>query len=280
MAIGLVGIALLIAVSLPSTAAATITVGSDLTGELFEPKTPSNCSPIPAPCTAILGDVHKGNAFPAVSPTSGTVTAFNIKTASAGTVTFRLGRVNLTSGDDTTVASATGPTAVLPGAGTFSFPAHLPIAEGEAPGIDYSSQSSSGACFEEGFYFLYSPPLVTGAATEPNANSTCELMVNVVVEPTGSLDVGALALNKARGTATLKLDLPGPGKLTVSGKGVKKISRSVKKEGKLNLSIVPTASTSAKLEDTGKAKVKLSIKFTPKGGKPTTHTKRIELIKN
>lgn len=153
MAIGLAAVALLVAAVLPPVAAASITVGSDLSGTLFGPSQPSNCAPIAPPCTNLLGGVHEGNAFPATSPTSGTVTAFNIKTGSAGTVTFRLGEVDRTVEANAT-ATATGPTVALPGAGIYSFPASLPIGVGESPGFDSSMNTAAGACSNHGYYFL------------------------------------------------------------------------------------------------------------------------------
>jgi hypothetical protein len=105
-------------------------------------------------------------------------------------------------------------------------------------------------------------------------------MVNVVVEPSSSFSLGGLSLSRKKGTATLKLHLPGPGKVAISGRGIKKVSRSAANGGKLSLPIVPTASTRAKLASAGRAKVKLAIKFTPTGGTPSTRSKRIELIKH
>ncbi len=279
MAVVLSGLILLAAAASPSPVIASITIGSDLTGALYDTSQPSQCAPIAPPCTNLLGGVHTGNAFPATSPTFGTVTAFNIKTGGAGTVTFRLGNVEKSvaaKGE----AVGTGPTVTLSGAGTFTFPASLPIAPGEVPGFDSSLQTSSGACFAGGYYFLYNPPLVNGAAPiAAGANSTCELMVNAVVEPSARFSFGLIPLNRARGTATLNLTLPGPGKVTISGKGVRKASKSVAKAGKLNLPINPAGSAKATLDRVGSASVKVSVKFAPAGGSPGTVSKRLKLIR-
>ncbi len=279
MGLALAAIALLAAAASPAPVIASITIGSDLTGALYDPAQPGHCAPIAPPCTNLLGGVHSGNAYPATSPTFGTVTAFNIKTGGAGTVTFRLGVVEQSvaaKGE----AVATGPTVTLPGPGTYSFPASVLIAPGEAPGFDSSLQTSSGACFQGGYYFLYNPPLVDGSPPlAAGANSTCELMVNAVVVPAARFSFGSLPLNRAHGTAKLNLSVPGPGKVTISGKGVRKASKSAAKAGNLNLPITPVGGAKAKLDRVGSASVKVLVKFAPTGGSPSALAKKVKLIK-
>jgi hypothetical protein len=279
MGLALAGIALLAVAASPAPVIASVTIGSDLTGALYDPAQPSQCAPIAPPCTNLLGGVHSGNAYAATSPTFGTVTAFNIKTGGAGTVTFRLGVVEKSvaaKGE----AVATGPTVKLPGAGTYSFPASVPIAPGQAPGFDSSLQTSSGACFQGGYYFLYNPPLVDGSPPlAAGANSTCELMVNAVVEPEARFSFGSLPLNRVHGTAKLNLTMPGPGRVTISGKGVRKASKSVAEAGNLNLPITPVGSAKTKLDSVGSASFKVSVKFVPTGGSPSVLVKRVKLIK-
>src|SRR5881227_810519 len=141
IAAAIVGLALLAAAALPASAGAVIIVGSDLTGVPGNAGGASDCSPIPAPCTDLLDGVHHGNPYPALSPTDGTVTGFNILLATGTTVTYRIGRFQQpqTTADRAT-GVATGPTASYASGGTFNTPASLPIHAGDAIGIDSSSQ--------------------------------------------------------------------------------------------------------------------------------------------
>jgi hypothetical protein len=269
----------LLAVSLaPSQASASITVGSDLTGTLLGGES-SRCAPIPAPCTNLLGGVHRGNAFPATSPTAGTVTAFAIKTREAGTVTFRLGTIQK-SVEAQGTTSATGPTASLPAAGVYSFPTHLPIKAGESPGFDSSAFTAFGSCFQGGFYYSYNPPLAPGAPPHAaGANSVCELMVNATVEPSRSFSLGRFERNKIKGTAKLEVSLPGPGKVTVRGKTVKAASKSALQFGPLRMPIAPKGKAKKKLEGGGTAKVGVTVDFDPTGGSTSSRSKTYKLVR-
>jgi hypothetical protein len=276
-AFGSSAIALLAVLLAPSAAGAAVTVGSDLSSPLLG--ITGNCAPIPAPCTNLLGGVHRGNAFSATSPTAGTVTAFGIKVGGPDTVTFRLGTVEKTVEAKATT-SATGPTVSLPGAGVYSFSTNLPIRAGESPGFDASSYTAFGACFLGGYYYAYNPPLSPGAAPlAAGANSTCELMVNVTVEPSNAFSLGRIERNKFKGTAKLEVSLPGPGKVKVRGKQVKAASKSALELGPLRVPVTPKGKAKKKLDGGGTAKVGVKVEFAPTGGAPGTRSKKIKLVR-
>jgi len=275
----LFGLALFVLVAMPSSAEAAITIGSDLSAT---PGTQAlNCAPAPAPCTNLLGGVHTGNPFPARSPTSGTVLSFGVRSASADTLTFRLGS---TSGVQATAGSGagTGPTVHLAGPGAFSFPANLPISAGDLVGFDSSSSRAYGDCFVPGAFFnSYSPPLVDGAAPQSTAgggSGACELLVNAVVEPSSSFTFGAVKLNKALGSAKLSVAFPGPGSAVLSGPKVKRFQTSDAFAGTLKLPVKPTKRTKKKLLRTGKQKVAVTVTFSPTGGTPSSQSAKIKLV--
>jgi hypothetical protein len=227
----------------------------------------------------MLAGVHRGNAFPATSPTAGTVTAFTIKAGGPDTVTFRLGTVEKTVEAKATT-SGTGPTVTLPGAGVFTYPTELPIAAGESPGFDASGYTAFGACFQGGFYYSFNPPLAPGGAPfAAGANSTCELMVNVTVEPSTSFGLGKIQRNKLKGTAKLEVSLPGPGMVTVHGKTVKAAAKSALQFGTVLMPVEAKGKAKKKLEGGGTAKVGVSVEFAPSGGAPRTRSKKIKLVR-
>jgi hypothetical protein len=98
--------------------------------------------------------------------------------------------------------------------------------------------------------------------------------------------IGKPKLNKKQGTATLSLNLPDPGDLTTSGKGVKaasapgaRISKSVG-AGKVKLKVRATGKKKNSLNRTGKVKLKVAITYTPNGLSTNTRSVKVKLKKN
>jgi len=91
------------------------------------------------------------------------------------------------------------------------------------------------------------------------------------------LKLGATKLDKAKGTATLEVKVPGAGSVTVSGKDVVKTKRSAKGAKKLKLTIRPRGNAKTALLQTGSAKVKAKLTFKPKSGSSVAKTKTIVL---
>ncbi len=106
--------------------------------------------------------------------------------------------------------------------------------------------------------------------------------------PSNSFSFGTVKLHQDKGTATLTVDVPGPGKLTLTGNGVVKQrpaalrlrnDKIVAAAGKVTLKVKAKGSAKRKLNKTGKAKVKVKVTFKPTGGTAKTKTKRITLKK-
>ncbi len=89
-----------------------------------------------------------------------------------------------------------------------------------------------------------------------------------------------LKLNPKAGTASLLVDLPGPGKLVLAGRGLIGAKQTVAKAGSTTLTLKPSAATRATLEKLGKKKVTAKITFTPRGGTPRTASKPVTLKLN
>ncbi|HEX3609287.1 MAG TPA: beta-propeller fold lactonase family protein [Solirubrobacterales bacterium] len=260
--------------ALPCAAQASIVVGSDLSEAAAAPSQASSCAKAPAPCTSMLAGVKKGNAYLAVSPANGTVTAFDIKSGGPGTATFRLvwfdaaiaAKVLLAIGD------GTGPTVNLPGPGTYEFPVDLPIKAGDHVGLDSSQSTAYGACQMGAYSYAFEPPLVDAESAVPQTTGSCELLVNAVVEPSATVVFGKGTVARATGKAKLALKLPGPGKLVLRGKGIKKVSRKIGRAGPLSLPLKISAKDRKKFENGGGLKLELSATFSPTGGSSATQT--------
>jgi hypothetical protein len=138
-------------------------------------------------------------------------------------------------------------------------------------------------------------PTIKTADLTPFAGQTVRLRLAVAVtqnELNGGADaisvvsngfsVGTTTLNKKKGTATVPVTVPEAGTLDVSGKGVKPrftaASTSVA-AGTSNVVIKPKGKTRKKLNSRGKAKVKLSITYTPTGLTGNTEETQVKLKK-
>lgn len=72
----------------------------------------------------------------------------------------------------------------------------------------------------------------------------------------------------------LTISLPGAGKLKVSGKGLKTVSKSAKKSGKVKLTLKLKSSLKKKIAMNGKAKVKVKFAYTPKGASKASNSSK------
>jgi hypothetical protein len=101
----------------------------------------------------------------------------------------------------------------------------------------------------------------------------------ISVESNG-FTIGNATLNKKKGTALLPVTVPDAGTLDVSGKGVKArftaASGSVA-AGTSNVVIKPKGKTKKKLNSRGKAKVNVSITYTPTGLTGNTEEAKVKL---
>jgi hypothetical protein len=89
--------------------------------------------------------------------------------------------------------------------------------------------------------------------------------------------LGKAELNERAGTATLTATLPGPGKLVLKGKGIKKVTKRAKRKGKVTLTVKPLPKAAKELAASGKATVAITLTFTPSGGDPRSKPVRLTL---
>jgi hypothetical protein len=91
---------------------------------------------------------------------------------------------------------------------------------------------------------------------------------------------GNLKLNKKKGNATLELRAPGAGTFTLSGKGVKKVTRTVTGAASPKLTVAATGKWKRTLQETGGLKLKVEVKFAPHANTPVTKEKKLTLRKS
>lgn len=88
---------------------------------------------------------------------------------------------------------------------------------------------------------------------------------------------GKLKLNRRRGTATLAVTVPGPGALTLRGRGVRRAAATPKLAGTVRLTIRAVGAAKRRLSRTGRAKVRALVTFAPTGGTPLTRPRAVVL---
>ncbi len=111
--------------------------------------------------------------------------------------------------------------------------------------------------------------------TPPAATPTPTAPAPVVAAPA----IGGIEKDKEKGTAMLAITVPGAGKVTISGFGVKKVTAKVTGAGEIEALIKATGKKLRTLNKKGKVTVKVKIKFTAADGTVTKMTKSVTLVK-
>ena len=110
------------------------------------------------------------------------------------------------------------------------------------------------------------------------------------IKTSNNFSFGKLKKNKKKGTAKLTVDVPGPGTVSLAGKGVKAqrprsgeritAAKAVTEAGTVTFPIKAKGKKKSKLQSTGKVKLKVKVTYTPSGGAADTETKPVKLIDN
>jgi hypothetical protein len=177
---------------LPAAGQAATTFGSRLN---HQPANSGECQPFVNPCTIVSyiepsdpnGDPYAGGA-----PVSGVITKFRIYAYAAAPtqVTFRVANVTLPNPADPNNAQATttgtGPTVTIQSTVDPSiqeFDGRLPVKKGEHLAIDATDVDATYNNSGDKFSYIFTPPLVDGAAALTSSDPTGELLVQGSIEP-------------------------------------------------------------------------------------------------
>ena len=95
--------------------------------------------------------------------------------------------------------------------------------------------------------------------------------------PTNAFSFGKLVLNRKHRTATLFVNLPGAGKLVLSGPQVRRVTITVRRRGTVGLTIIATGTALKTLRSKGRATLSLTVSYTPTGGKALAHRRTVVL---
>jgi hypothetical protein len=267
-----------LALVLPSSAAAAVTIGSDLQHTTFAS---TSCFPN---CTAILGDLSPDAQAPGgvASPVNGTVTTWRLGVGNkSGPTAFRVVH-RLPNGTYSGGGTSASVTPVLEMVNTF--PTDMPIQRGDligidccaVPGVTYFSGDHTGrrVFFEPGF-------LGDGAAgAMPSGTDTFETLLNADIEPTSAFTVAKGKAKKGRRVTTIAT-LPNTGVLTAEGMRRKprlvKPSTTEAGPGPVTVALATTKAARALAAARGRLRLRVRLTFTPMGGSAATQTVNLRL---
>jgi hypothetical protein len=108
---------------------------------------------------------------------------------------------------------------------------------------------------------------------------TSPVWVTVQPKPSNKFTVGKPKIDKKKGTAKLPVEVPGAGKLKLTGKSIADAKASPAKASTVKLPVKPVGKLKKKLRRKGKAKVEVTVAFTPTGGDTAKKTKSVKLVR-
>jgi hypothetical protein len=185
-------------------------------------------------------------------------------------------------GTSWTVVGHSGPEQLQPGS-LNTFPASLAVKSGDVLGLNPTTDHVGCAITSPADTFFRNPPGTdladgqTGALDEAVAGY--KLNISASLNPVNDIKIDSVTNNKKRGTATLSVDVPNPGTLTLSGTGLKPVSTSVDAATTAALKVKAKGHKKSKLNNTGKVKVSAQVSFTPTGGDKDSATQPLKLKK-
>jgi hypothetical protein len=101
----------------------------------------------------------------------------------------------------------------------------------------------------------------------------------ILVKARNHFTIGKLKRNRKKGTATLTIEIPEPGAIVASGKGIKKATVRAAKGGSVKVPLKAVGGSLKRLKAKGKLKVRLKIAYSPVGGDTSTQHHGVTLQK-
>jgi PKD repeat protein len=117
------------------------------------------------------------------------------------------------------------------------------------------------------------------ATAEDAARTTTSSHGTITIVARNQFTIGHLSLNRRKGTATLSVTVPEPGRLVLTGPGVKRASVSFATPGTVKLPVRATGKSGRRLVEEGRLKALLKVAYSPDGGTTNVRHKKVMLVK-
>jgi hypothetical protein len=111
--------------------------------------------------------------------------------------------------------------------------------------------------------------------TEPHRNES--IAASFVKLPSNKFHFAGLMRKRSNGFAVLYVRVPGPGKVSLTGRGFRRLSRTARQATTVSLPVKPKVRLRRFLKRHGKGRIRLVVTFTPTGGIPRKREKVIVL---
>ena len=169
--------------------------------------------------------------------------------------------------------------AITPGlVNTFSV--DLPVQPGDVIGSTTSPGTSGCAFAAPDAYLFLGGSLADSPAGSFGSTPGSRLNLSAVValaKPDNTFSFLGTKLNRKTGTAIVTVSLPGPGSLSLAGRGL--IATTLSGAGAVPLLVQLKPKARRRLRRHGEANVSVRVTFTPNGGDPNTFTAPVTLKK-
>lgn len=117
-----------------------------------------------------------------------------------------------------------------------------------------------------------------GSPSPPCASPPTEpIKVSFVRVPLNKFRFAGLVKNRRNGSAVLFVRVPGPGKVILKGRGVRRLARGASRAMRVRLPVKPKVRLRHFLKRHGKGRIRIEVTFRPVGGTPLTREKPILL---
>ncbi len=113
----------------------------------------------------------------------------------------------------------------------------------------------------------------------PFTEMAVDSLNSLPVPPVNSFKVFKLSRNPKLGIASIRVKLPGPGRVVLSGRQLKKQVRTISEALTITMRVLPKHKLANKLKNAGEAVTVAKLQFTPTGGSPNTRTIRLKLVR-
>jgi hypothetical protein len=249
----------------PAEAAVTL-------GQIAPATPPDGCS---GTADFLQPSITVGNLY--IARQAGTITSWSTR-SSGGDATYVFKIFRRTSDPDVFQVIARAPPHDLT-SGINTVPVNIAVRSGDMIGLNESGDPNSCVFSHLGDGVLTrGGNLGVGASGGFSPRNDVRLNLSAVLVPSNDFDIASITRDRKQGTATVVVNVSNPGRLELSGKGLKKRpSRNVAVAGTVQFNIATAGAKKRKLEKTGKAGVTPTLTFFPNGGDPANRTFTVKL---
>lgn len=252
-------------------------------GQTAPPNPPLTCSGLLV--DAVQPTVTAGNSY--VVPVNGTITSWSHNAYAGADQKMTMKVWRHVSGQTYMAVGHDGPRDLIGGTLNTFTGISVPVKAGDVLGSNVGPPSNACTFSAPGDTTLGRvSDLADGQSGEFMSSPDQRVNIAAVFSPSNTFTLGEVKRNKKKGTATLTVDVPNPGELTATGKGVRSASsapRAVRSKsvpaGAAQLLIGAAGKKKRKLKKTGKVTVAPTITYTPSGGEPSMQTLKLKLKK-